>query len=97
MSSLASRTRRGWRRLLPPWPLTWQITLAFVGAMLVNGLLVSAAMDMWGDYSIARLKAGLSPAALRATRELEAKRTPATADLAELMRETSGLQDTLHQ
>ncbi|MBY0392710.1 MAG: ATP-binding protein [Novosphingobium sp.] len=97
MSSLASRTRRGWRRLLPPWPLTWQITLAFVGAMLVNGLLVSAAMDMWGDYSIARLKAGLSPAALRATRELEAKRTPATADLAELMRETSGLQDTLQQ
>jgi signal transduction histidine kinase len=92
-----TRRRRGWRGLLPPWPLTWQITLAFVAAMFVNGLLVSAAMDQWGAYTIAEMKARLSPAAARAAREIEADRPPDIADLAALQREARKAEGPLEE
>jgi two-component system sensor histidine kinase AdeS len=92
-----TRRRRGWRGLLPPWSLTWQITLAFVAAMIVNGLLVSAAMDQWGDYTVAQIRAKLSPAAARALRSIEADNSPDLADFTALQREMRKEVDPLEE
>lgn len=71
---------RKWRRSRRRWPLTRQIAIIFAGIMVVNGLLISTALDYLGEYAIARELNNLSPEARRIYIKLEQDRIPTPAE-----------------
>ncbi len=69
--SSLSRLFSRWRRKRRSWPLTRQIAILFTALMITNGLLISAALDYWGNYQIATAIAEMSPEAQQTYKRLE--------------------------
>ena len=87
---------RRWRRGRKRWPLTRQISMIFALAMLGNALIISVALDAWGNYAIARQAETLSPRARKAWDELQAGRMTTDQDaLNALSREPKPIQTQL--
>ncbi len=90
------RLRRWWRTR-KRWPLTRQISTLFAVAMLVNGLLVSAALDYYFQDTEKTVIANLSPAAQRAYRDVGAGRSPDPQAMAKLSVEIEGVNGELQR
>jgi two-component system, OmpR family, sensor histidine kinase AdeS len=86
---------RQWRRKRRRWPLTRQIAIIFAGIMVVNGLLISTALDYWGEYAIARELKSLSPDAQRIYRDLENGIVPTAENLRTFNEEIKPLSSRL--
>jgi two-component system, OmpR family, sensor histidine kinase AdeS len=88
---------RGWRRERRRWPLTRQIALLFAALMVANGLLISTALDYWGDYELERALASMSPDAQRTYRRLETgKELPTPTEMKVLNEELQPFQEQLN-
>lgn len=88
----AGRFRRTRRR----WPLTRQITILFTVLMIGNALIISAALDYWGDYRVKIAVASLSPQARRTYAQLSSgKSLPTAAELKNLDQEFKPFQDDI--
>ncbi|MFM9851406.1 MAG: ATP-binding protein [Sphingomonadaceae bacterium] len=95
--SFIPRTLRGWHRTRRRWPLTRQIAILFAVLMVANGLLISTALDYWGNYQIESALAKMSPQAQRAYRQIETgKGLPTAEALKELNSEFQPIQDQLN-
>lgn len=69
-----------WRRGRRRWPLTRQIAIIFAGVMVVNGLMISTALDYFSEYAVEREVEGLSPEARRIYTKLEKNGVPTEAE-----------------
>ncbi len=75
---------RHWKRQRRRWPLTRQITMVFTALMVGNAVLISTAIDYWGEYVAEREIELMSPASRRAYENAENGRFPNTAELTRL-------------
>lgn len=82
------RAIRAWRLRRTRWPLTRQIAVIFAALMVVNGLVISTALDYWTKYRVTTALAKTTPQAQEAYRRLEQGASmPTPAELALLQKE----------
>lgn len=86
---------RKWRRSRRRWPLTRQIAIIFAGIMVVNGLLISTALDYFGEYAVARELNNLSPDARRIYIKLEQNDFPTAAEFKVINKEIKPVSQRL--
>ncbi len=95
--SFSSRLFSHWRRKRRRWPLTRQIAILFAALMVANGLLISTALDYWGEYQIKTVLAQLSPQARRTYERIDKGSSLITpADVKVLNEEFRPVQDELN-
>jgi two-component system, OmpR family, sensor histidine kinase AdeS len=88
---------RAWRRKRRRWPLTRQITILFTVLMVTNGLLISAALEYWGEYMVEAALADMSPLAQKTYKKLEKSNyIPTPSEMKELNKELLPLQNQLN-
>jgi two-component system, OmpR family, sensor histidine kinase AdeS len=69
--SFVSSLFRKWRQQRRRWPLTRQIAILFASLMVANGLLISTALDYWGEYRINQMLSKMSPMVQQAYRKMQ--------------------------
>jgi two-component system, OmpR family, sensor histidine kinase AdeS len=91
------RTFAQWRRHRRKWPLTRQITIVFTALMIGNALIISTALEYWGEYRIRVALAKLSPEAKRTYEQLDKGASlPSAAAIQQLDKEFKPVQDELN-
>lgn len=86
-----------WQRKRRRWPLTRQITIVFTVLMIGNAVLISTALDIWGDYLIKTELEAMSPEVRRTFENLNnGNAIPTPAELDQLNREFRPVQDQLN-
>jgi two-component system, OmpR family, sensor histidine kinase AdeS len=92
-----SRGFKLWRRQRRRWPLTRQIAALFGALMIANGLLVSTALDYWGEYRIGVALKTMSPSVQRSYERFDKDGyIPTGQELKDFTREFSPVQDRLN-
>lgn len=86
---LARRTRRR-------WPIARQLATALVVIVIVNCVLIFAAMTIWSTNEERRIRAASSPVTQRALAALEAGRVPDFKGIDQVIKETDELTKTLN-
>jgi two-component system, OmpR family, sensor histidine kinase AdeS len=92
---LFQQLRRRWRT--KRWPITRQIAFGFAALMMINGVLISAALEVWGMYLFEEATASLSPGVQQTLQQIEAGNYELSAEeLAAFTREFAPIQEQLN-
>jgi two-component system, OmpR family, sensor histidine kinase AdeS len=86
-----------WRKIRRyRWPLTRQLALGFAALMIINGLLISAAIEVWSDYLIQEAIRAMSPGAQQTWANLQTSSyTPTAQEMQIFTREFEPIQTQL--
>lgn len=88
---------RRWRRNLPRWPLTRQISMIFAAAMLANAAAIIVVSDIWGQHIYEDTLSALSPKAQQIFKLVNSGGVSTPEDIALLTREFAPLEAKLEE